>query len=132
LNPSTNPANIAYTVSTVPLPDQTQTAKLPPGADIPVVGLGGVQLNHWVGRRIGPYRIRKLLGRGGMGAVFLADRDDQEFHKSVALKVLHFDTADPPRWPAFATSARSWPRWITPISPHFTMADPPKTDSLTS
>ena len=30
-----------------------------------------------------------------MGAVFLADRDDQEFTKSVALKVLHFDTGDP-------------------------------------
>jgi tetratricopeptide (TPR) repeat protein len=74
---------------------QTQTAKLPPGANIPVVGLGGVQLTHWVGRRIGPYRIQKLLGRGGMGAVFLADRDDQEFEKSVALKVLHFDTGGP-------------------------------------
>ena len=89
-------------MSTVPLPEsgpsdesQTRTAKLPEGASIPVNRVGGAQFSHWIGRRIGPYRIQKLLGRGGMGAVFLADRDDQEFTKSVALKVLHFDTGDP-------------------------------------
>ncbi len=49
----------------------------------------------WIGRRVGPYRIQKLLGRGGMGAVFLAIRDDDQFRKSVALKLLRFDTGDP-------------------------------------
>ena len=39
------------------------------------------------GRRIGPYRIERLLGRGGMGAVYLAVRID-EFEKHVALKIL--------------------------------------------
>ena len=29
-----------------------------------------------IGRRIGPYTIRQLLGHGGMGAVYLADRSD--------------------------------------------------------
>jgi serine/threonine protein kinase len=48
-----------------------------------------------VGRRIGPYRIQKLLGRGGMGAVFLANRDDDQFRKSVAVKLLRFETGDP-------------------------------------
>jgi len=48
-----------------------------------------------VGRRLGPYRIQKLLGRGGMGAVFLANRDDDEFRKQVALKLLRFETDDP-------------------------------------
>ncbi|HEX3744508.1 MAG TPA: protein kinase [Bryobacteraceae bacterium] len=52
-------------------------------------------MNQWVGRRVGPYRIQKLLGRGGMGAVFLAVRDDDQFRKSVALKLLRFDTDDP-------------------------------------
>jgi len=41
-----------------------------------------------VGRRLGPYRLRALLGEGGMGAVYLADRDDAEFAKQVAIKVL--------------------------------------------
>jgi eukaryotic-like serine/threonine-protein kinase len=50
---------------------------------------------HWIGRRVGPYRIQKLLGRGGMGAVFLANRDDDQFRKNVALKLLRFDPDDP-------------------------------------
>ncbi|PWU11177.1 MAG: hypothetical protein C5B51_03080 [Terriglobia bacterium] len=40
------------------------------------------------GERIGPYRIVRLLGRGGMGAVFLAARADDEYLKEVALKVM--------------------------------------------
>lgn len=40
------------------------------------------------GRRIGAYAIVRELGRGGMGAVYLAERADGEFEKQVALKVL--------------------------------------------
>jgi eukaryotic-like serine/threonine-protein kinase len=39
------------------------------------------------GRRLGPYRVIRELGRGGMGVVFEAARDDDEFEKRVALKV---------------------------------------------
>jgi len=41
-----------------------------------------------VGRRIGAYRIVRQIGRGGMGAVYLATRDDDAYRKEVALKVL--------------------------------------------
>ncbi|HSJ64809.1 MAG TPA: serine/threonine-protein kinase [Gemmatimonadaceae bacterium] len=40
------------------------------------------------GARIGAYRITRELARGGMGAVYLAERDDDEFRKAVALKVV--------------------------------------------
>jgi serine/threonine protein kinase/Tfp pilus assembly protein PilF len=40
------------------------------------------------GARVGAYRVVRELARGGMGAVYLAERDDDEFRKSVALKVV--------------------------------------------
>lgn len=41
----------------------------------------------WTGRRFGPYSILREIGRGGMGAVFEAQRDDSEYRLRVALKV---------------------------------------------
>ncbi len=41
------------------------------------------------GDRIGPYRIVRMLGRGGMGVVFLAERDDDEFRQKVAIKLMN-------------------------------------------
>jgi eukaryotic-like serine/threonine-protein kinase len=40
------------------------------------------------GLRIGSYRITTELGRGGMGAVYLAVRDDAEFEQQVAIKLI--------------------------------------------
>jgi serine/threonine protein kinase/tetratricopeptide (TPR) repeat protein len=40
------------------------------------------------GARIGPYRIIAEAGRGGMAVVYVAERDDGEFRKRVALKLL--------------------------------------------
>ena len=40
------------------------------------------------GQRIGPYRIERTLGEGGMGTVFLATRQTAEFTQQVALKLL--------------------------------------------
>jgi len=40
------------------------------------------------GRQIGPYRLVRLLGTGGMGSVHLAVRDDDHFEKEVAIKIL--------------------------------------------
>ena len=39
-------------------------------------------------KKIGPYKIIKELGRGGMGRVFLAERDDEQFTQKVALKLI--------------------------------------------
>jgi len=41
-----------------------------------------------IGRQLGPYLIERCLGRGGMGAVYLARRVDHEFEHSVALKMI--------------------------------------------
>jgi eukaryotic-like serine/threonine-protein kinase len=41
-----------------------------------------------IGERIGAYAIARELGRGGMGAVYLAERADGQFEKRVAVKVL--------------------------------------------
>src|SRR5690242_4516159 len=45
--------------------------------------------------RVGPYRIERVIGEGGMGTVYLAHRDDGSLAQPVALKVirrgLHLD-----------------------------------------
>jgi serine/threonine protein kinase len=40
------------------------------------------------GTRIGPYRLIRELGRGGMGTVFLAERDDNLYQATVAIKLV--------------------------------------------
>lgn len=48
------------------------------------------------GRSVGPYRLVREIGRGGMGTVYLAARADGSFDRQVALKVLRpgLDTAE--------------------------------------
>ncbi len=41
-----------------------------------------------IGERVGAYAIVRELGRGGMGAVYLAERADGQFEKRVAIKVI--------------------------------------------
>jgi eukaryotic-like serine/threonine-protein kinase len=41
-----------------------------------------------VGERLGAYSITREIGRGGMGAVYLAQRADGQFEKQVAIKIL--------------------------------------------
>lgn len=41
-----------------------------------------------IGQTIGAYKVESEIGRGGMGAVYLAKRNDQEFDKKVAIKLI--------------------------------------------
>jgi serine/threonine-protein kinase len=43
----------------------------------------------FTGRRIGSYVLRRLLGEGGMGKVFLAERADDQYQQLVAIKLMH-------------------------------------------
>jgi serine/threonine-protein kinase len=40
------------------------------------------------GERVGPYRVLRLIGRGGMGDVYEAERDDEQFRRRVAVKII--------------------------------------------
>jgi hypothetical protein len=42
-----------------------------------------------VGRRLGAYKLLRRVGQGGMAAVFLAMRADEEYQKEVAVKLVH-------------------------------------------
>ncbi|HEX2834694.1 MAG TPA: serine/threonine-protein kinase [Thermoanaerobaculia bacterium] len=49
---------------------------------------------RWIGRHLGAWRITGVLGRGGMGAVYAAERDDGAFRQRAALKLIraHLDS----------------------------------------
>ncbi|MBL4630989.1 MAG: serine/threonine protein kinase [Paraglaciecola sp.] len=42
----------------------------------------------WTGKRLGNYRIISLISQGGMGDVYLAQRDDAQFDMQVAIKII--------------------------------------------
>jgi serine/threonine protein kinase len=48
-----------------------------------------------ISRRIGPYRLIRELGRGGMATVYLGQRDDGQFSKDVAVKLIGAATPSP-------------------------------------
>ncbi|MGB7924210.1 MAG: protein kinase [Pyrinomonadaceae bacterium] len=41
-----------------------------------------------IGQRVGAYKVVREIGRGGMGAVYLAERADNAFQKRVAIKII--------------------------------------------
>src|SRR6185436_20530430 len=46
------------------------------------------------GARVGPYRLGKRIGQGGMGVVFAAERSDGQFQQTAAIKLLAVGFAD--------------------------------------
>ncbi len=47
------------------------------------------------GARCGPYRLIRLLGRGGMGSVYLGERVDGEIEQRAAIKLLRYGGNEP-------------------------------------
>jgi serine/threonine-protein kinase len=45
-------------------------------------------VDPWIGRQVGAWTIKRRIGEGGMGAVFLASRADEQFDQVVALKLM--------------------------------------------
>jgi serine/threonine-protein kinase len=57
---------------------------------------GSIENSLPTGHHVGAYVVERLLGRGGMGAVYLAHRADASFDRQVAIKVIgrSLDSAD--------------------------------------
>jgi tetratricopeptide (TPR) repeat protein len=49
---------------------------------------GITSVDRLEGRQVGPYRVLHRLGQGGMGAVYLAERADDQFRRRVAIKLV--------------------------------------------
>ncbi|MEL7187042.1 MAG: serine/threonine-protein kinase, partial [Pseudomonadota bacterium] len=56
---------------------------------------GEVRPDTMFGERIGSYRVLRLLGSGGMGMVYLAERADDQFEQHVAIKLGRHRLVDP-------------------------------------
>jgi serine/threonine protein kinase/Tfp pilus assembly protein PilF len=77
-----SPEGLCAECRSIPTPNTpTSTAEAPPfpGSDFASM--------HDHPDRIGPYKIREVLGQGGMGIVYLAEQE-QPMHRRVALKVI--------------------------------------------
>src|SRR5579859_5151574 len=72
-------------------PTDDRAARILSGGDVLADRLAALsEAEHsLVGRHFGPYCVRSLLGAGGMGSVWLAERVDGAFARRVALKLVH-------------------------------------------
>jgi eukaryotic-like serine/threonine-protein kinase len=68
--------------------DSSATALNRP-VDLVALGTSGADASRWLGQKLGPWRVTRLIGFGGMGTVCEAERADEQFEKRVAIKFLH-------------------------------------------
>jgi hypothetical protein len=73
---------------------------------------GEASTSPYVLHEFGPYRLKKLLGEGGMGVVYLAERDD--LHSLAAIKILRDGWLSPTRREHFASEQRTLARLNDP------------------
>ena len=63
----------------------------PPRSDLPVLGEIGAAYEPEPPRTVGPYRLLRQVGRGGMSTIHLAEREDASFDRQVVVKLLRHD-----------------------------------------
>ena len=73
-----------------------------------------------IGDRVGVYRLTELLGRGGMGVVYRAERDDAQFAQTVALKLMRTERLGPDAHARFLLERRILARLAHPHIAHLT------------
>ena len=71
------------------------------------------------GERIGPFTLVALLGKGGMGEVYRADRTQGGFEQTVALKVMRIERVDAAAQARFLLERRILARLTHPHIAHF-------------
>ena len=66
-----------------------------PALAVDLPGIASIDNSSRAGRRVGVYRLIELVGRGGMGDVYRAERADGQYDKQVAIKFVRagLDTA---------------------------------------
>ena len=76
-----------------------------PAVEMVAAGISGLSMETPLVGSLGPYQVLSLLGRGGMGVVYLAQ--DTRLGRRVAVKLLPADlTADPDRVRRFEREAQ--------------------------
>lgn len=72
----------------VQVQEKTIRTSLDETRDVPVESVMHLRFGIRAGQTIGPYRIERLLGEGGMGSVHLAVREVDGYEMRVALKIM--------------------------------------------
>jgi eukaryotic-like serine/threonine-protein kinase len=85
-------ADLYLAVQRILAMDQTGSPMLPTGASL--VTSAEPEQPEVIPDRMGPFRIIDVIGRGGMGSVVRAERDDGVFSQTVAIKLIRADLAD--------------------------------------
>ena len=55
----------------------------------------GPEEDPWLGRSLGPWRLTRVIGHGGMGLVYGASRADGQYQLEVAVKLMRPGPRDP-------------------------------------